>query len=283
MEALIYVKPRLILDRRVCRCAEFHAWTTWLRRSAGPSSRRCWSGWLALALLYVLAWRRGRATGSSATSRAGAGCCCSPAGWLLILVALVSPDRRARRPAAGHAHGPAHPAARHRPDPADPRAHQGAAAPGDPPAEHGSSAAPATSPIPAFAVLAYAGFMWLWHIPAMYDARAAQHRHPRPRAHLLRRRRHALLVASALADPQPHAARRDGPGRLHGVHQAAGRDRWGSCSPSRPTAFYPFYEHHPHYWGLSPARGSVDGRAADGARAVDRDGDRARRACSSRC
>ena len=42
-----------------------------------------------------------------------------------------------------------------------------------------------------------------------------------------------------------------------------------------PASFYPFYEHHPHYWGLSPVRGPVDGGPGDGARAVDRDGDRA--------
>ena len=106
---------------------------------------------------------------------------------------------------------------------------------------------------PAFAVLAYAGFMWLWHIPAMYDAALHNTDRPRVRAPVLRRRRLAVLVAPALADPQPHADGRPGPGRLHGRRPSCWWARWGSCWRSRPASFYPFYEHHPHYWGLSPS------------------------------
>ena len=89
-------------------------------------------------------------------------------------------------------------------------------------------------------------------------------------------RRLALLVAPALADPQPDAPGRAGAGRLHGDHQAAGRRARRRAGLRARTSIYPFYEHHPHYWGLIAARGSEPGRAADGARAVDRDGHRAR-------
>jgi cytochrome c oxidase assembly factor CtaG len=103
---------------------------------------------------------------------------------------------------------------------------------------------------PAFAVLAYAGFMWLWHIPAMYDL--ALRNSPI----------HALEhVCFAVA------------GTLYWWHLLSpirGRMRLGGMGPVMymvstkllvgllglvlafaPNAIYPFYEHHPHYWGLT--------------------------------
>jgi len=104
---------------------------------------------------------------------------------------------------------------------------------------------------PAVAVLAYAGFMWLWHVPALYDAALRN-------ANL-----HALEhICFALA------------GGLYWWHLLSpirGRMRLGGMGPVlymvatkllvgilgialafAPSAIYPFYEHHPHYWGLSP-------------------------------
>jgi putative membrane protein len=104
---------------------------------------------------------------------------------------------------------------------------------------------------PAFAVFAYAGFMWLWHIPAMYDAA------------LRNSGIHALEhICFALA------------GGLYWWHILSpirGRMRLGGMGPVMymvstkllvgilglvlafaPHAFYPFYEHRPHYWGLTP-------------------------------
>jgi putative membrane protein len=105
---------------------------------------------------------------------------------------------------------------------------------------------------PAFAVLAYAGFMWAWHIPAMYDA--------------------------ALNSSTVHAFEHicfAGAGTLYWWHVLSpirNRMRLGGLGPIAymvstkllvgmlgivlafaPSSFYPFYQHHPHYWGLSPS------------------------------
>jgi len=105
---------------------------------------------------------------------------------------------------------------------------------------------------PAFAVLAYAGVMWLWHIPAMYDAALGN-----SAVHALE---HVCFAAV---------------GTLYWWHILApirGRLRLGGLGPVMymvstkllvgilgivlafaPHAIYPFYENHPRYWGLSAA------------------------------
>jgi cytochrome c oxidase assembly factor CtaG len=104
---------------------------------------------------------------------------------------------------------------------------------------------------PAFAVLAYAGIMWLWHIPAMYDAALNNQG-----IHVLE---HICFAAV---------------GTLYWWHLLApirGRMRLGGMGPIAymvstkllvgllgvtlafaPSDIYPFYAHHPHYWGLTP-------------------------------
>ncbi len=104
---------------------------------------------------------------------------------------------------------------------------------------------------PAFAVIAYAGLMWLWHVPAMYDA-ALHH----SGIHVLE---HVCFAAVG------------GLYWWHVLSPIRARMRMGGMAPVgymvstkllvgilgivlafAPHAFYPFYEHHPHYWGLSP-------------------------------
>ena len=105
---------------------------------------------------------------------------------------------------------------------------------------------------PAFAVFCYAGFMWAWHVPAMYDA--------------------------ALKNTTVHAFEHlcfAGAGTLYWWHVLSpirSRLRLGGLGPVAymvstkilvgilgitlafaPASFYPFYQHHPHYWGLSPS------------------------------
>lgn len=104
---------------------------------------------------------------------------------------------------------------------------------------------------PAGAVILYAGLMWLWHVPALYDA--------------------------ALRDANVHALEHicfSAAGGLYWWHLLSpirGRMRLGGMGPIAymvatkllvgilgialafaPTAIYPFYAHHPHYWNLSP-------------------------------
>jgi putative membrane protein len=105
---------------------------------------------------------------------------------------------------------------------------------------------------PGFAVLLYAGFMWAWHVPALYDAALRN-----SGVHALEH----LCFATA--------------GMLYWWHLLSpirGRMRLGGLAPVSymvstkllvgilgialafaPASFYPFYEHHPHYWGLSPS------------------------------
>jgi putative membrane protein len=104
---------------------------------------------------------------------------------------------------------------------------------------------------PVFAVIAYAGLMWLWHVPAMYDA-ALHH----SGIHVLE---HVCFAAAG------------GLYWWHVLSPIRGRMRLGGMGPVAymvstkllvgilgivlafaPHSFYPFYEHHPHYWGLSP-------------------------------
>ncbi len=103
---------------------------------------------------------------------------------------------------------------------------------------------------PAVAVLLYAGLMWLWHVPALYDA--------------------ALRNASVHALEHVCFAAAGGLYWWHLLSPIRGRMRLGGMGPIAymvttkllvgilgvalafaPTAIYPFYAHHPHYWNLS--------------------------------
>jgi cytochrome c oxidase assembly factor CtaG len=104
---------------------------------------------------------------------------------------------------------------------------------------------------PAFAVIAYAGFMWLWHVPAMYDA-ALRH----TSVHALE---HVCFAAAGglywwhLLSPIRGRMRLGGLGPI--VYMVATKllvGLLGIALAFAPTDIYPFYAHHPHYWGLSP-------------------------------
>ena len=111
------------------------------------------------------------------------------AGMALRGDRALLPRRLARRAPVPHAHGPAPPAARPRADPRAARAHEGPAAPGRRAACCGSSARSDRSPARSSRSPCTSASMWIWHIPALYDARARAPGRPRPRAHVLRRRR----------------------------------------------------------------------------------------------
>jgi cytochrome c oxidase assembly factor CtaG len=104
---------------------------------------------------------------------------------------------------------------------------------------------------PAFAVIAYAGLMWLWHVPKMYDL-ALGHSGIHVLEHI------CFAVAGSLY-------------WWHVLSPIRGRMRLGGLGPVMymvttkllvgllgimlafaPHSIYPFYQHHPHYWGLSP-------------------------------
>jgi putative membrane protein len=203
----------------------------------------------ALAVLYLLAWRRGRATGSA--HRPGYGRLTLFAGGLLvILAALISPiddlgdqllvmhmvqhmllidiapillilglTKVLLRPVTRRVHV------------IEQRAGYLA---------H-----------PAFAVVAYVGFMWAWHVPAMYDA--ALHN---TSIHALE---HACFFAAGflywwhLLSPIRTRYRLTGLGPV--AYMVATKllvGLLGILLAFAPTVIYPYYAGHPHYWGLSP-------------------------------
>jgi len=208
------------------------------------------AGVMALAVLYVIAWRRGRATRSP--HRPGYGRLTLWFGGLLaILVALVSPvdalgdqllvmhmvqhvllldiapillilgcNKVLLRPVTRRLHA----------------------------IERGAG----YLAHPAFAVLAYVGFMWAWHIPTMYDA--------------------ALRSSGVHAFEHLCFSSAGGLYWWHLLSPIRSRMRLGGLGPISymvatkliigvlgivlafaPASFYPFYEHHAHYWGLSPS------------------------------
>jgi putative membrane protein len=207
-------------------------------------------GVAAMALLYVMAWRRGRATASA--HRPGVGrlvlfC----AGLATIIVALVSPiDALGDQLLVMHM------------------------------VQHvllldiapillilGLSKVllrPVTRRLnalerragyiahPGFAVFAYVAFMWAWHIPAMYDAAL--------RNSAVHAFEHLCFSAAGtlywwhLLSPIRSRMRLGGLGPV--VYMVVTKllvGLLGITLAFAPDSFYPFYQHHPRYWGLSPS------------------------------
>ncbi len=105
---------------------------------------------------------------------------------------------------------------------------------------------------PAFAVLAYAGFMWLWHIPRMYDTALRY-----PNVHALE---HICFAAAGglywwhLISPIRNRMRLGGMGPiLYMVSTKLLVGILGVVLAFAPSSIYAFYTHQPHYWGLSPS------------------------------
>jgi putative membrane protein len=104
---------------------------------------------------------------------------------------------------------------------------------------------------PAFAVLAYAGILWLWHIPVMYDTALRY-----PNVHALE---HVCFVAVGtlywwhLISPIRSRMRLGGLGPVsYMVSTKLLVGLLGITLAFAPASIYPFYQHQPHYWGLSP-------------------------------
>jgi putative membrane protein len=103
---------------------------------------------------------------------------------------------------------------------------------------------------PGFAIAAYVGAMWAWHIPAAYDL-ALEH----PVVHVLEHVCFASVGALYwwhLFAPIRSRHRLGGMGPV--VYMAATKILVGALGIAlafSPAAIYAFYEHQPRYWGLS--------------------------------
>jgi cytochrome c oxidase assembly factor CtaG len=103
---------------------------------------------------------------------------------------------------------------------------------------------------PAFAVIAYAGLMWAWHIPAMYDL-ALRHSGIHALEHLCFAAAGGLYWWHLLS-PIRGRMRLGGMGPvLYMVSTKLLVGVLGIVLAFAPTAIYPFYEHGPHIWGLT--------------------------------
>jgi len=104
---------------------------------------------------------------------------------------------------------------------------------------------------PVFALIFYAGILWLWHVPALYDKaqgddwiHAFEH--------------FSFFTAGALywwhvLSPIRSRMRLGGLGPL--AYMAGGKllvGILGIVLAFAPTVIYPFYANQPHYWGLTP-------------------------------
>ncbi len=103
---------------------------------------------------------------------------------------------------------------------------------------------------PAFAVILYAGLMWFWHVPALYDSALGN-----SGVHALEHICFALaggLYWWHLLSPIRGRMRLGGMGPV--LYMASTKllvGILGIVLAFAPTALYAFYEHHPHYWGLT--------------------------------
>ncbi|HEY5319218.1 MAG TPA: cytochrome c oxidase assembly protein [Solirubrobacteraceae bacterium] len=103
---------------------------------------------------------------------------------------------------------------------------------------------------PAFAVVLYAGSMWFWHIPAMYDL-ALRHANIHALEHTM-----FMLAGSLywwyLISPIRSRMRRGGAGPI--VYMVSTKLLVGVLGIGlafAPDALYSYYRHQPRYWGLS--------------------------------
>jgi len=104
---------------------------------------------------------------------------------------------------------------------------------------------------PAFAVFAYVTIVWAWHIPVMYDA-ALYHPYIHVFEHLCFGAAGTLYWWHVLS-PIRGRMRLTGLGPIsYMVSTKLLVGALGIMLAFAPRSIYPFYQHHPHYWGLSP-------------------------------
>jgi cytochrome c oxidase assembly factor CtaG len=103
---------------------------------------------------------------------------------------------------------------------------------------------------PAFAVIAYAGLLWLWHIPFMYDQAQGN-----SGLHVLE---HLCFAAAGslywwhLLSPIRSRMRLGGLGPIgYMVSTKLLVGLLGVALAFAPNSIYPFYTHKPAYWGLT--------------------------------
>ena len=103
---------------------------------------------------------------------------------------------------------------------------------------------------PAFAVVLYAGAMWVWHVPALYDAALES-----PALHVFE---HLIMSAAGglywwhvLSPIRPRVPLRGLGGVAYMLSTKVLLGILGVVLTFAPESFYAFYEEQPRYWDLS--------------------------------
>jgi putative membrane protein len=105
--------------------------------------------------------------------------------------------------------------------------------------------------LPLFAVVLYTAAMWVWHIPALYDA-AAEHGGVHVLEHLTFMGA-GLLYWWHLLSPVSTRLRREGTTPIvYMVSTKATVGFLGILLTFAPNAIFSYYENQPQYWGLDP-------------------------------
>jgi cytochrome c oxidase assembly factor CtaG len=105
---------------------------------------------------------------------------------------------------------------------------------------------------PVTAVVAYVGIMWVWHVPALYDA-AVRHSGLHVLEHLTMAGAGVLYWWHILG---PIRSRLRLSGMAPMAYMASTKllvGILGIVLTFAPDALYPYYESQPHFWGLTPS------------------------------
>jgi putative membrane protein len=103
---------------------------------------------------------------------------------------------------------------------------------------------------PAFAVVLYAGAMWIWHIPALYDA-ALENAGLHVFEHLVMSAAGGLYWWHVLSPIRPRIPLTGLSGAAYMLSTKVLLGILGVVLTFAPESFYAFYEDQPRYWGLS--------------------------------
>ena len=103
---------------------------------------------------------------------------------------------------------------------------------------------------PAFAVVLYAGVMWLWHIPALYDA-ALENAGLHVVEHLVMSAAGGLYWWHVLSPIRPRVPLTGLRGVGYMLSTKVLLGILGVVLTFAPESFYAFYEEQPRFWGLS--------------------------------
>src|SRR5262249_45284235 len=104
---------------------------------------------------------------------------------------------------------------------------------------------------PIVAVLFYTAAMWVWHIPALYDA-AARHAPVHVLEHLTFTTAGLLYWGHLLSPVSTRLPRQGMTPLVYMLSTKVTVGFLGIALTFAPSSIFPFYEDQPHWWGLMP-------------------------------